>query len=341
MTENVWIELIGFDKNLPDYGVKNYIDNCGFVPSIVSLLLTSLDIVLFHTGYEPEKVLPKECCSYNGREASVERDRQEWTQKDLKGLIDVLHSYGVKVMHASFTGLYGYGKEDFDRKEWLTLHPELMEVTREGEIYPMYGPLKRLGDGTYFEDIFFEKLAEYLGDFGFDGWHACDGWGPERMPVYYIEYSDDFVGQFCDYMKGKTDLKDVNSAMQKDEKGIVSFTEADKAKIKERADYIWENYHSEWTEFVSWRWCEFHKKAVSILKPLGKFIYVNSAWTRDPIEAYHRYGLDYKKLFETGIEGFIVECVASASDLLFGGRSRHFTFTSALMFMKTIMPQAK
>ena len=61
----------------------------------VSLLLTSLDILHFYEGYVPEQSIPRECASYNGRERSVERDRQDWTYGDLFGLVKELHKHNI------------------------------------------------------------------------------------------------------------------------------------------------------------------------------------------------------------------------------------------------------
>ena len=48
----IWIELIGFDNTLPDYGVQNYLDRCKFIPDGASLLLTWTEFVLGYQGME-------------------------------------------------------------------------------------------------------------------------------------------------------------------------------------------------------------------------------------------------------------------------------------------------
>jgi len=40
-----WIELIGFDNQLPDFGVREALDRAGFVPEVVALLFLSPDCV--------------------------------------------------------------------------------------------------------------------------------------------------------------------------------------------------------------------------------------------------------------------------------------------------------
>ena len=60
---SIWIELIGFDKDLPDFGVGEYLDRIGFIPDSISLHLTCVDYVNRHEGMDKEYVLPKYVCS--------------------------------------------------------------------------------------------------------------------------------------------------------------------------------------------------------------------------------------------------------------------------------------
>lgn len=39
---SVWIELLGFDHTSPDFGVEKFLSATGFVPHMVSFLLTSV-----------------------------------------------------------------------------------------------------------------------------------------------------------------------------------------------------------------------------------------------------------------------------------------------------------
>ena len=54
---------------------------------------------------------------------------------------------------------------------------------------------------------------------------------------------------------------------------------------------------------------------VSALKPRGLKCWINTCWTRDPFEALYRYGVDYRLLAKTGIDGFIVESSAAAQSI--------------------------
>ena len=98
----IWIELIGFDNEKPDFGVKEYLDGCGFVPEGVALLLTWLGFTLDHTDMNEERTLDACECSYYAHTANAQRYRQNWTNYQLCGLIRTLQSYGIKVFLSFF-----------------------------------------------------------------------------------------------------------------------------------------------------------------------------------------------------------------------------------------------
>ena len=50
----IWTELLAFDRDLPDCGVKAYLDRLGFIPTGISALLSAVDFVLFHKGMDEE-----------------------------------------------------------------------------------------------------------------------------------------------------------------------------------------------------------------------------------------------------------------------------------------------
>ena len=52
------------------------------------------------------------------------------------------------------------------------------------------------------------------------------------------------------------------------------------------------------------------------LKANGRKVWINTCWTLDPYEALYRYGVDYRLLAKTGIDGFIVESSAAAREML-------------------------
>ena len=63
----LWIELIGFDNTLSDYGVKEFLSRTNFIPKAISFLLVSPDFVNTHYGMLEEWVFPPEYCSYTAQ----------------------------------------------------------------------------------------------------------------------------------------------------------------------------------------------------------------------------------------------------------------------------------
>ena len=61
-----------------------------------------------------------------------------------------------------------------------------------------------------------------------------------------------------------------------------------------------ERYAANWRTFVT------------ALKAKGLKSWINTCWTLDPFEALYRYGVDYRLLAKTGIDGFIVESSATS-----------------------------
>jgi len=63
------------------------------------------------------------------------------------------------------------------------------------------------------------------------------------------------------------------------------------------------------------RYADNWRTIVSKLKPLGLKCWINTCWTRDPYEALYRYGVDYRLLAKTGVDGFVVESSAAAQSI--------------------------
>ncbi|NCO34626.1 MAG: hypothetical protein AUJ92_15465 [Armatimonadetes bacterium CG2_30_59_28] len=186
----LWIELIGFDNELEDFGVEAFMDNAGFVPDAASLLLFNPDFVHNHAGMEQARALPFDCCSYGGHPYNEQRTRQEWSSHQLRGLVRELQQRGVKVYVSVFDG--------FVTQHWIANHPEVLHVRKNGQQLASVCPWKRLSDGSFYEDFFVEQLLRVMRDYGFDGYHGADGYSHPRIPVYDGDFSDDMVGQFGD-----------------------------------------------------------------------------------------------------------------------------------------------
>ena len=140
-----WVELIGFDNAVADFGVAAYLGRMDRKPDVVSLLLDDDQLMLTHKpGNSADFVFSPQNCSYGARPFNPERRRQNWTSHQLKGLVAELKRQGVTVF-ASF----------FARHERYPVEP-----ARADEV----------GD----------RLTSFLVDYGFDGLHGSDGYAPPR-----------------------------------------------------------------------------------------------------------------------------------------------------------------
>lgn len=320
----IWTELIGFDNRESDFGVGGYLDGTGFVPDTICLLLSSVDFVLQHPGMAEEVVLPTDVCSREGHDRNQHRERQTWTNFQIRGLIEALHARGVAVYVTVFTQTF----DDRWHHEWATDHPEACALYASGGIRWSINPLARLRDGTYFEDLFAWRLAAVAQDYGFDGWQGADGYGPLSGPIWEVDQSDDMVVQF---LESGGDLPDT----------VALRCDNDPEALKARAAWIWRHRRQEWIDFYAGRWARFWRKMVMALHASGRKVVVNSAWGRAPFEALYRYGIDYRRLAEAGVDGIIVESVAAslALDPRAGDPARHYEFLAMLLLMKAYVPE--
>ncbi|MBO5940591.1 MAG: hypothetical protein J6R18_05295 [Kiritimatiellae bacterium] len=81
---------------------------------------------------------------------------------------------------------------------------------------------------------------------------------------------------------------------------------------------------------------------VSALKAKNLKCWLNTCWTRDPYEALYRYGVDYRLLAKTGIDGFVVESSAAAQSIEgwnFQESSPIDRSTAMLMRLKACVPE--
>ena len=101
----VWTELLAFDRNEPDCGVSAYLEELGFVPEGMCLLVSSPDFLLSHPGKITGRQLPADICARGGQPGNERRQRQEWSDCDLKKLIAGLTNVGVEVYCSCFAFL--------------------------------------------------------------------------------------------------------------------------------------------------------------------------------------------------------------------------------------------
>ena len=323
----IWTELIAFDNQQSDFGVNQYLKATGFTPKAICLLIGSPDFVLSHAGIQKEVGLPKEYCSREGHEFNRERKRQDWTNHQLRSLIHNLQKRGVQVYLSSFSKY----TRDNEHREWISDHLEVLHVWKKhGKVWAL-NCLSRLNDGSYFEDYFAKQMVKTLSDYGFDGWHGADGFGPLSGSIHNTSFSDDMIDQFA-----KTpDLQLPEVVTQE--------CGHDVSKLTARGDWILKFKRAEWSEFYAQRWARFWSTMVTALHAQKKKAMINSAWGRAPFESFYRYGIDYQRIAATGVDGIIVETVAAslAMDPRLSNIDRHDDFLSMLMLIRACVPKTR
>jgi hypothetical protein len=326
----IWTELVGFDNTSADLGVGSYLDNLGFQPEAICLFVSAADFILKHPSVGKDGVLPIDCCTYAAHSFNEDRKCQSWTQLQVRDLITELHKHGV----GAYVSVMTWYTHNRFHDEWVEDHKEVLAWENVGpDVANNINPLKRFKDGSYFEDFFLKQLLDVIHYYGFDGWHAADGWGCAMNNIYDADFSDDMVDQFT---------KACKITLPEEYSGQYAGPEHDdRDKNKARADWIWRNLRMEWIEFWVERWYSYFKKIATALHSAQKKIMVNSSLTRDPFEAIYRFGIDYKRLVEAGVDGFVVETGAAAQDLVSGDRNRHYDYTSTFMLIRAYVPDTK
>ena len=291
----LWLELIGLDNTKEDLGTTEFLARMSVKPEIISLLLWNTELIHSHTDMENDAPIGPKHCAYYARPRNEERERQDWTKFQLRKLIRLFQQNGIKVYVSFFDQLMSL-KYQKERNipivhEWITDHPEMRVVTKDGRTGEL-APLKRLADGSFYEDFFFSQLERFMHDYGFDGLHAADGYAHPRLPLCFADFSDDMLAQFNSW-------KDL---------------EVQGETTEEKANWILQNLRKEWSVFHTDRQARFWKKGMDMLNRNNWGHCFNTCWTRDPLEAIWRYGIDYRKLADVGVRNFIQEAQAAVLD---------------------------
>jgi hypothetical protein len=74
-----------------------------------------------------------------------------------------------------------------------------------------------------------------------------------------------------------------------------------------RADYIVANHFDSWVGFYVHRWGVHAEKLSKALKAANKRFMAIDSWSRNPEEAITAFGIDYRLLYEKGLEGVFVQ----------------------------------
>ncbi len=306
----VWTELLAFDNTSPDFGVGAYLETAQERPYGISLLLSSIDFVLLHAGITEEYELFRDIASRFGHPGNENRERQRWTNCQLRGLVAALQRAGIKV-YASVFAIY---LEDRFHTEWVSACPECRVVFQSLGLTNGVELLSRRRDGVLVEDLFTAKLREVVLDYGFDGFHGADGMGP-GCSIAESNFSDDMTHQFC-------------ATLADPPRELRQSIGADIPQLQRRAALIRTHFRTEWRAFHCRRWAECWEKITTMLHAIGKGSMINSANTKGAVEGMYQFGIDFRII---PADYLVVESVAANLSLIHGGYDRHFDFAATLM----------
>ncbi|MDR2505223.1 MAG: hypothetical protein LBD16_03865 [Oscillospiraceae bacterium] len=333
--KSAWIELIGFDNAAPDFAVPQWLDTLGFTPDMVSLLMTTEAFALSHRGMEEEYVLPRYARSYSGHPFNDERGIQPWTNFQLRELVKLLKSLGIRVIMSVFE--LDINPPEEGEPLWSDAHPEVRVVDKSGENYQFLIGTKRFGDGTPFAEVLLERMLAVYRDYGIDGFQMGDGTVCRRFSLQDADFSDQNVSDFLQF----------SSIVLPDD--MQNNTDGDADAAFKRARYIYTKHREKWIEFNTVRWREYLEYVIRGLKAEGVFIMAHSENAKNPVDAMFRYGCDYRTAVESGADATMFEEVSTSVSVLGNyeidyrmedtrRRFLHYEFTADLMAAKAYIP---
>lgn len=278
----ICVDLRPFNPEKKDYGVKDYVRKLGFKPEILVFLNHHVDFLHEHKEVD-DTLLNRMTVGQRGTPASF-----SWSKRDFYNLIQVIRMNGI----SPFLGILSILRSDAWGGTEVSWKLDEVLQTKRGE-RNLWGksinPLKRLNDGSYYDDLLARDLINVLKDFNFDGYVAGDGMLGLRGPKETLldtDFSIDMIEQFKDY--SNMFIPDIEDYDQ-------------------RADYIVENYFSEWVQFYVYRWGAHVEKLSKVLRHEGKKFFAIDAWSRNPEEMITSFGIDYRLLYEKGLNAVFIQ----------------------------------
>ena len=312
----IWTELLAFDNTQPDFGVKEYLTSVGDTPTGISFL-TGIDFVFQHVSPEiAEKTLSPQLCSRHGHSTNGKRQRQAWTNVQIRELVKELHRYGVKVV---FNVFQKYLRNYFH-------HEFIGEYSREKRL-DLLGSLK---DGRLTRDVFFGKLKETISDYGFDGWHAADD---IAAPWSSILFPTDCVIQ--QFVKKEENLPE----FLKEDITLLDEESGDKLR-REKLVWLMKNRWESWNAFLRKEWEAFWIQAVQTVHGLGKLLLVNSPNGKSVFGGLQYMNVDYRFLDQLGVDYLIAETTTTSARLIWNRPVLH-EFCAIASELAAMMPHTK
>lgn len=285
----IWSYLRCFDHDKEDFGVAEYLERVGTKPYGIAGLVYHPDFVHLHRGMEEEFSVPPQMFGYRGDPRRLPEEtyrKYTWTNYQIKGLVDELHKHGVKF----YLSIFGTYYKDVLHKEWLGEHKELLMTTIDGREEHLVA-LKRLKDGTYYEDFFIEKITQTLTDYGMDGVHLGDAFCPLSEGLALGDYSTDMTEQFTDYMN--INLPDeIASTMGDDSLEALNI----------RQKYIWGTLREEWIRFYDKRWTKFYEKICPPIHAIGCEVANLGMYISDTLRSMYSMGTNARHITDAGVD---------------------------------------
>ena len=322
---HVWTPLIGFDKDKRDRGAGAMLERMPFTPDGVSLFLFHMDSIMQHEGMETEKTLPPDMCSYAATSRNGQRERQEWTSYGVRDLVSELSAAGTE----TYLSIMANPMENRFHDEWIYQHSEVIydARTEKGALNVM----RRMSDGSYFEDLFIEKLCTTLTDYGFAGFMPTDLFCPMCLRISMGDYSSDMLEQFAEHT-GITLPKEIRAGLGDD-------SVPNKCM---RGDWLWKEQREAWIRFYAWRWGEFWKKVCSRLHAIGKKVISLGIYCTDPFENLYCMGIDLKMMAEAGVDAFMPNPVGTGLRLQHPDwRDPFYQYMNILPLLSAYVPDQK
>lgn len=282
------VDLRAFDNRQEDLGVHTYLEQLGFLPNAISLLENSVEQIHSHDGMIDNRSLPYLWCSERAMPGGY-----VWSRYQLYALVEAVHQAGTKFYMGTLC-LPNRFPEYGSKAEWLYEHAEEFDIfitlcdgSSLKETNGAINPLRRLPDGTYYEDRFISDLIRYLKDYHMDGYFAGDGWCGLGVTLENGDYHPDMIAQFEEATGIQVKGTDVPS----------------------KADFIWKNpsNRTAWIRFYADRWASFYRKLSDALHAEHLDLISLDPWARGPVDALYDYGIDYQKLAMVGYDALCLQ----------------------------------
>ncbi|MBE7042410.1 MAG: hypothetical protein E7399_02835 [Ruminococcaceae bacterium] len=312
----IWSYMRCFDHDKEDYGIEEYLQKIGRKPEGFCALVVHPDMVHQHPGMEKEHLFPPHLCGCrkDPRYLSEQTYREfSWTNYQIRGLTQALHKRGMKL----FISMMGYYYLDLFHEEWLGQHKELlMETTTRTEELVC---LKRLKDGSFYEDFLIAQLKKVMQDYHMDGVHLCDRFSPLSEPLADGDYSTDMVEQFMEH---------TGIILPQN---LMAHLGEDSAEQKTaRQQWIWYHQRESWIRFYDWRWTVFYQKLCRAMHEIGCQVSTLGMYVSDPLRSMYSMGTNISHLTKAGVDFFTPNLLPTSVKMNSGrGESK---FVAAPMF---------